>query len=163
MSTGYPRLYIGRAAYELKRRVNLPVHQVSKETLDDFISYYSSFNSIKDPLVIEDLAYLPIEAQASMLKFIEDSKLNIILLSSEDNIIQTVLSRMSLIYKIKEKVFSQFIPSSQAEEELDLIDHDTFYLTYVKKQMSLSPITYYYDCMLNGQGKNKNKLLQLLE
>ena len=158
---GYPRLYIGKAAQELKKRIQFPVYQVTKETLSEFIEYYSTIPVMKFPLVIEDLAYLPVDSQSNLLKFIEDSKLNIILLSSEDQIITTILSRMSLVYKIKEKVVSDFNSPRQAQEELDKIDQDTYYLTYVKKQMQLSPISYYYDQYV-GNKPNKNKLLQII-
>ena len=158
---GDPRLYIGKAAQELKKRIQFPVYQVTKETLSEFIEYYSTIPVMKFPLVIEDLAYLPVDSQSNLLKFIEDSKLNIILLSSEDQIITTILSRMSLVYKIKEKVVSDFNSPRQAQEELDKIDQDTYYLTYVKKQMQLSPISYYYDQYV-GNKPNKNKLLQII-
>jgi hypothetical protein len=158
---GYPRLYIGKAAQELKKRCTFPVYQITKETLSEFIAYYSTIPSMKNPLVIEDIAYLPFDAQSNLLKFIEDSKLKIILLSSEDQIISTILFRMSLVYKIKENVSSQFLTVKQAQEELDDIDQDTYYLTYIKKEMQLSPISYYYDQYLKNKS-NKQKLLQLI-
>lgn len=158
---GYPRLYIGKAAQELRKRVSFPIYQVTKETLTEFISYYSTIPSMKYPLIIEDLAYLPFESQSNLLKFIEDSKLNIILLSSEDQILSTILSRMSLVYKLKDQVTSSFLTCKQAQEELDKIDQDTYYITFLKKQMQLSPISYYYDQYL-GNKPNKQKLLQLI-
>lgn len=158
---GYPRLYIGKAAQELKKRVSFPIYQVSRETLNDFLSYYSTIPAMNTPLVIEDLAYLPFDSQSNLLKFIEDSKLKIILLSSEDQIIPTVLSRMSLVYKIKDNISSEFFTPKQAQEELDKIDQDTYYLTYVKKQMQLSPITYYYEQIVNNK-TNKQKLIDLI-
>ena len=114
------------------------------------------------PLVIEDLYTLSFDCQSRLLKFIEDTNLKIILLSSEDNIIPTVLSRMSLVYKIPEQVYSDLLPLTQARPELDKIDSDTYYLDYVKKQRALSPITYYNDLLVRGKS-SKNKLLQLLE
>ena len=51
---GYPRLYIGKAAQELKKRIQFPVYQVTKETLSEFIEYYSTIPVMKFPLVIED-------------------------------------------------------------------------------------------------------------
>jgi hypothetical protein len=158
---GYPRLYIGKAASELKKRVQFPIQLVTKESLSDFISYYSTIPSMRYPLVIEDLAYLPVDAQSNLLKFIEDSKLNIILLSSEDNVIHTILSRMSLVYKMREEVRSDFREYRDAVEDLSEIDADTFYLTYVQKQCEISPISYYYDCLLKDK-PNKTKLLNIL-
>lgn len=159
---GYPRLYIGKAAQELKKRMNLRVIQVTKESIADFLDYYTNIPKMDSPLVIEDIYYLPAYCQSDLLKFIEDSNLKIILLSSEDNIIPTILSRMSLVYKLPEQIDSEFLPASQARKELDEIDSDTFYLNYVKKQRALSPITYYNDTLLQGKS-NKKKLLQLLE
>lgn len=159
---GYPRLYIGRAAQEFKKRMNLRVIQVTKDSITDFLDYYSNIPMMINPLVIEDLYTLSFDCQSRLLKFIEDTKLKIILLSSEDNIIPTVLSRMSLVYKIPEQVYSDLLPPSQARSELEKIDSDTYYLDYVKKQRALSPVTYYNDLLVKGKS-SKNKLLQLLE
>lgn len=159
---GYPRLYIGRAAQEFKKRMNVRIVQVTKETITDFLDYYTNIPKMDSPLVIEDLFYLPNYCQSDLLKFIEDSPLKIILLSSEDNIIETILSRMSLVYKLPEQVTSEFLSPQQAREKLSEIDSDSFYLTYVKKQRDLSPITYYNDIILQGK-PSKTKLLQLLE
>jgi hypothetical protein len=158
---GYPRLYIGKAARELKKRITFPIYQVTNESLKEFINYYSLIPKLNNPLIIEDLTYLSFEAQSNLLKFIEDSPLKIILLSSEDQIISTILSRMSLVYKVKEKVKSQFLTTRQAQEELDKIDPDTYYLTYLKKEMELSPVTYYYEQVV-GNKSNKQKLVQLI-
>lgn len=159
---GYPRLYIGRAAQEFKKRMNLRVIQLTKETMPDFLDYYTNIPKMETPLVIEDLAYLPIYVQSELLKFIEESQIKIILLSSEDNIIPTVLSRMSLVYKVQEQITSDFLSPAQARKELAEIDSDTFYLNYVKKQRALSPLTYYNDYLVSGK-PNKNKILQILE
>lgn len=170
---GYPRLYIGKAALELKKRVRFNIYQVNKDTLSEFIDYYSTIPYMKTPLIIEDITYLPIKEQSNLLKFIEDSKLNIILLASEDTIISTVLSRMSLIYKMKEDVTSLFLSSKEynqretedninREESLNTnIIEDEHYLTYIKKEMKESPITYYYEQRVENK-PNKQKLLQLI-
>jgi hypothetical protein len=161
MSSGYPRLYIGKASLELKKRVSFPIYQVTDDTIKDFLAYYATIFKMDHPLVIEDLSYLRFESQSFLLKFLEDSSLNIILLASEDNIIPTILSRMSLVYKLTDRVMSQFLSSIQAYEELSDIDQDTHYFTYLKKQMQLSPITYYYDVLLSNHS-NKQKLVQFL-
>lgn len=158
---GYPRLYIGKAALEAKKCFTFPVYQVTKESLSEFISYYSSIHTMKHPLVIEDISYLPYDSQSNLLKFIEDSPLNIILLSSEDLIISTILSRMSLIYKYREDIDSHFLSPSQAIDEIDKIDKDSYYTTYIKKIAELSPIEYYYDKLI-GDKPNKQKLLQII-
>ncbi len=158
---GYPRLYIGRAAKELKKRVSFQIYQVDNSSIAEFTIYYSTIQNLKTPLVIEDISYLSEEKQAILLKFVEDSSLKIILLATEDNILPTILSRMSLVYKIKEDVSSMFLPALEAQEELDKIDVDTHYLNYVRKEMEKSPESYYYDSLLKNK-PNKNKLLQLI-
>lgn len=159
---GYPRLYMCRAAQEFKKRMSLRIIQVTKDSITEFLDYYTNIPTMNTPLVIEDLYTLSFDCQSRLLKFIEDTNLKIILLSSEDNIIPTVLSRMSLVYKVPEQVYSDLLPPTQARPELDKIDSDTYYLDYVKKQRALSPITYYNDLLVRGK-YSKNKLLQLLE
>ena len=159
---GYPRLYIGRAAQELKKRVSFPIYTLDKETLQDTLDCYRGVPTRSIPLVFEDLAYLQDDVQSYLLKFIEESNQKIILLSSEDIIIPTILSRMSMIYKIPDKISSAFLPSKEGYLELSDIDSDTYYLTYVKKVQGVSPIVYYYDQLLLGKS-NKQKILKLLE
>ena len=158
---GYPRLYIGKAAQELKKRVSFPVYSITKENIVEMISFYSTIPKLNNPLVLEDITYLSLNEQGMLLKFIEDSQLKIILLASEDNVIPTILSRMSLVYKIKDKITSLFLSYKQGKEELDSIDKDTFYLDYIKKQRMVSPISFYYDNYI-GNKRNKDKLLQLI-
>lgn len=158
---GYPRLYIGKAAQELKKRISFPVYSITKENIVEMISFYSTIPNLKNPLVLEDLTYLSLNEQGMLLKFIEDSQLKIILLASEDNVIPTILSRMSLVYKIKDKITSLFLSYTQGKEELDSIDKDTFYLDCIKKQREVSPISFYYDNYI-GNKRNKDKLLQLI-
>ena len=158
---GYPRLYIGvDYIRQLKGRATFPINQVFKEELSDFISYYSSIKSLPYPLVIEDVSNFNEIQQSILLKFVEDSELKIILLASEDNILSTILSRMSLVYKQKENVKSLF--NEEVIMELSNIDSDSSKSTYIKKQITLSPISYYYDQLLENKN-NKNKLIRLLE
>ena len=162
---GYPRLYIGvDYIRQLKGRATFPINQVFKEELSDFISYYSSIKSLPYPLVIEDVSNFNEIQQSILLKFVEDSELKIILLASEDNILSTILSRMSLVYKQKENVKSLFHDPFNEEVimELSNIDSDSSKSTYIKKQITLSPISYYYDQLLENKN-NKNKLIRLLE
>lgn len=158
---GYPRLYIGRAAQELKMKCPFPINQVYKDTLSEFISYYTTVHTMAFPLVIEDIAILNQEQQSELLKFVEDSPLKIILLSSEDCVISTILSRMSLVYKHPDKVKSLFDSPIHAQEELSKLDTDTLQQTYIRKQMEISPLAYYYDQLLENKS-NKQKLLRLL-
>ena len=158
---GYPRLYIGRASQELKSKAPFPINQVYKDTLRDFVSYYTTVPSMKFPLIIEDVSSLSQEDQSLLLKFVEDSSLKIILLASEDNIIPTILSRMSLVYKIPDKVRSRFDTPLNAQVELAKLDPDINRQTYIRKQIELSPQLYYYDRLLE-QKSNRVKLLRLL-
>ena len=158
---GYPRLYIGKAAQELKSRCPFPINQIYKDTLSDFISYYTSVTSMVFPLVIEDISILNPTQQSVLLKFVEDSPLKIILLSSEDSIISTILSRMSLVYKYPDKVKSNFDSPVQAQEELSKLDTNTLPQTYIRRQMEISPLAYYYDQVLENKSC-KQKLLRLL-
>lgn len=163
---GYPRLYIGRDYIRVfKSKVTFPINQVRGEDLSDFISYYSSFSSLKDPLVIEDISTYDLTRQSILLKFVEDSPLKIILLATEDNILSTILSRMSLVYKQRENVNNSSFGDPLNEDiikELSKIDSDSDRISYIRKQMQLSPISYYYDVLLENKS-NKSKIIRLLE
>ena len=158
---GYPRLYIGRAAQDLKSKCPFPINQVYKDTLSEFISYYTTIQTMAFPLVIEDIAILNPTQQSILLKFVEDSPLKIILLSSEDNVISTILSRMSLVYKYPDKIKSNFDSPLHAQEELSRLDTNTLPQTYIRKEMEISPMAYYYDQLLENKSC-KQKLLRLL-
>lgn len=159
---GYPRLYIGKAAQSLRANIKFPISYISKENYKEVIEYYSTIPFMKDPLVLDDISLLSSDQQTNLLKFIEDSPLKIILVASEDNVIPTILSRVSLYYKGKETVASSFQTFLQSQDELDKIDKDSNYFTYLRKQQKISPITYYYDSIYN-LGSLKAKVLQLLE
>lgn len=163
---GYPRLYIGREYIRaLKSKVTFPINHVRKEELSGFISYYSSFTTLKNPLVIEDISDYDLTQQSILLKFVEDSPLKIILLATEDTILSTILSRMSLVYKQKENVNDSSFGDPLNEDilkEFSKIDVDSDKNSYIRKQIQLSPISYYYDLLLENKS-NKTKLIRLLE
>lgn len=164
---GYPRLYIGvdfiRQLKVKASSAGFSVHHVNREDLSEFISYYSTVPKLKNPLVIEDISTYNEHQQSILLKFIEDTELKVILLASEDNILSTILSRMSLVYKQKEKISSSFYTplNNEAQIELSKIDSNSNRDTYIRKQVSISPVMYYYDQLLEDKN-NKAKLLRIL-
>jgi hypothetical protein len=71
---GYPRLYIGREYIRaLKSKVTFPINHVRKEELSDFISYYSSFTTLKNPLVIEDISDYRGEIKVPLLNLSDEN------------------------------------------------------------------------------------------
>lgn len=184
--SNYPRLYIGVNTIRIfknnmrKKYPYIPVNMITKDNLAELLDYYTLQQSTPYPLILEDLYYQPQSIQTDLLKFIEDSPLRIVLLSSYDNIIPALLSRMSLIYKdpnCEEIIRSEFLNPSDGRmsiyskdkseedndeeciEEYDDTEHQS---EIMKRIIQYSPMVYYHNGLVNHQ-VGKSKLLQLLE
>ena len=68
------------------------------EDVRDFVSEYTGI-SIPKPVVISDIGYLKSTAAFLLLKYVEESKSPIILLSTNDNVSSILLSRVKRVLK----------------------------------------------------------------
>ena len=173
-SLPYPRLYVGETAKVFKyKNPYLPVYQLYKDNIREFIEYYSTQQISARPLVIEDIYYLPESCQTDLLKFVEETQLKVVLLSSYDNIIPALLSRMAYVYKEERIIKTSFLSPSEARKEMfnstykdaeeDDDDKEQEHQTeIVKRKLKLSPMMYYNDSLIASL-PNKQKLLNLLE
>ncbi len=118
-----PCLLIGKS-------VNIFKHEFSGDiiriyNLDDVrnvVEEYSGISDIRDGvLVLDGIGYLSNVGQNSLLKFIEESKIPLILLSYRDRISPIILSRMKVVYKlwypVKSLNFSRVSDAMKALEE----------------------------------------------
>lgn len=108
-----PCLMIGRYVNEFKKQYKDTIERAY--TLGDvrrLVEEYDGIESVNsDVMVIEGIGYLSSVGQNSLLKFIEESKLPIILLSYNDKISPIIMSRMKIVvkrwYQIKSLKFSK--------------------------------------------------------
>lgn len=165
MAADYPRLYIGQSAKEFKARVSVPICRVTDTNdLTALLERYSSIQRLESPLVIEDLAYLKVADQGMLLKFIEESPLRIILLSSYDQTIPTILSRVNTIYKSAGSVESSFHSPAKGRAAMDsYLSENSYYLDQIAYQGKSSPIMYMNDMLVPKGMQGRAKLLMLLE
>ena len=96
-----PCLLIGKYVTEFKKVYKDTIERVY--TLDDvrnLIDSYDGVSSVNSKfLVLDGIGYLSHVGQNSLLKFIEESKLPIIILSYGDKISPIIMSRMKIIVK----------------------------------------------------------------
>lgn len=173
----FPKLFIGKAADAFKQflknnNYNYTINYViAREDLINLIDVYSRYKNYTLPVIISDISYFNKNDQSLLLKFIDDSKLNIILLASRDNILDTIISRVKefrkyYIFNNNDK--AGFISLSKAREmfnnDIGSFSDDTLYddklLIYNKYNPALS-----YDDMLVSKFciNDKKKLLDILE
>ena len=96
-----PCLLIGRYVNIFKKKYTGSIERIySLSDVRSLISEYEGIQSINSKyLVLEGVGYLSSVGQNSLLKFIEESRLPIILLSYNDKISPIILSRMFSVYK----------------------------------------------------------------
>lgn len=156
----YIKLYIAGYCQEFKRRVNVPIIYVNDENLEQVIDQYSRFKSMKYPLVLEDIYYLSQVNQCKLLKFLEETKLKVILLASSDNVSPMIINRITDVYKRVPKANSHFIPMNECRNNISF--EDLCQTDVVKKQMYNSPLLYRDDVLVK-KFSNKEKLLEIIE
>ena len=172
----FPKLFIGSAAKAFcrfleKSEKHYAIDYIStKEDLVNLIDNYSHYKNYSLPVIISDISFLSQSEQSLLLKFIEDSNLNIILLASRDNILGTIISRMKEFRKyyitssgdragfIKlNKAREMLINDSEEFTDLSLDDKQLVYNKY-------NPALSYDDYLVKKHRKNdRDKLLSLIE
>lgn len=96
-----PCILLGKYASEFKRIYDGRIFLVnSLESVREITNNYSNISSLDGMLfVIDGIGFLSETAQSALLKFIEESKFPVILLSYYDKISPIILSRMKFVYK----------------------------------------------------------------
>jgi hypothetical protein len=173
----FPKLFIGQAAmafrqYLNKHNYNYEIHYiVDKEDLIDLIEKFSHYANYTLPVIISDVSFLSKQEQSMLLKFMDDSNLNIILLASRDNILDTIISRVKEFrkYYLKDKHNNVgFIEIGKAREMFNN-DHadsfeDTSYDDKLVEYNKYNPMLVYNNSLVgNRSAYEKNKLLNILE
>lgn len=96
-----PCLMIGNYVNAFKREFDGTIERATNiSKVRSLIEEYDGVESVNSGyLVIEGIGYLSQAGQNSLLKFIEESKLPIVLLSYQDKVLNTIMSRMKIVVK----------------------------------------------------------------
>ena len=94
-----PCLLLGKYSNEFKKRYNGSIHVVYNiNDVKELVENYSGKKGDRH-FVIDGVGFLNEQAQQPLLKFIEESRLPIVLLSYFDSVSPIIMSRMMCIYK----------------------------------------------------------------
>lgn len=173
----FPKLFIGAASvsfqnYIKKHNYDYQINYIaSREDLISFIELYSGYKNYTLPVIISDISYLNKADQSLLLKFMDDTNLNIILLASRDNILDTIISRVKEFRKFyvnDKSTKAGFISVSKAREmftnEHGEFDDDTSDEDKLLTYNQYSPMIAYDNDLVKSYRKyDQNRLLNLLE
>lgn len=173
----FPKLFIGAAAqsfksYLKKHNYTYEINYITDR--DDLISLIETFSQFKNytlPVIISDISFLKKKDQSLLLKFMDDTKLNIILLASRDNILDTIVSRVKEFRKfyVNDKGNQAgFINISKAREmfnnDVGSFDEDTSYEDRLNVYNKYNPLLVYDDNLVSSYKKSdQERLVSLLE
>ena len=173
----FPKLFCGSAAiafknYLKKNHYNYEINYITdRDDLLNFIEAYSHYKNYTLPVIISDISFLKKKDQSLLLKFMDDTNLNIILLASRDNILDTIISRVRefrKFYSDNRGNRAGFINVSKAREMLNneygQFSDDTSYEDKLLVYNKYNPMLAYNNNLVKSYRKNdQNKLLNLLE
>lgn len=173
----FPKLFCGSAAtafknYLKKNHYNYEINYITdRDDLLNFIETYSHYKNYTLPVIISDISFLKKKDQSLLLKFMDDTNLNIILLASRDNILDTIISRVRefrKFYSDNRGNRAGFINVSKAREmfnnEYGQFSDDTSYEDKLLVYNKYNPMLAYNNDLVKSYRKNdQNKLLNLLE
>ena len=142
----------------------------NREELLAFIELYSSYKGYTLPVIVSDLSFFNKRDQSLFLKFMDDTDLNLILLASRDNILDTIISRVREFRKfyvdsVNGKISfiapgkAREMMSSEASETDDISDEDKMLM-----RNKYNPVLSYDESLVKSFRQSyKDKLLNLLE
>ena len=173
----FPKLFCGSAAiafknYLKKNHYNYEINYITdRDDLLNFIETYSHYKNYTLPVIISDISFLKKKDQSLLLKFMDDTNLNIILLASRDNILDTIISRVRefrKFYSDNKGNRAGFINVSKAREMLNneygQFSDDTSYEDKLLVYNKYNPMLAYNNNLVKSYRKNdQSKLLNLLE
>lgn len=173
----FPKLFCGSAAiafknYLNKNHYNYEINYITdRDDLLNFIETYSHYKNYALPVIISDISFLKKKDQSLLLKFMDDTNLNIILLASRDNILDTIISRVRefrKFYSYNRGNRAGFINVSKAREMLNneygQFSDDTSYEDKLLVYNKYNPMLAYNNNLVKSYRKNdQSKLLNLLE
>lgn len=173
----FPKLFIGNAAkafiaYLKKNNYDYPINVVT--TRDELLSFIETFYNYKNyslPVIVSDISFFNHSDQSLLLKFIDDTKLNLIMLASRDNVLDTIISRVREFRKYYVHNSGEsfgFIEIGKAREmftnEISGSIEDTSYEDMISLAYKYNPMLSYDDYLVNRYSSNdKKKILSIIE
>lgn len=159
----YPIAIVGSPVRELKTKTELPIRRItSREETSELVASYTGVRSLSYPLLIEDLAFLSPQVHQQLLKFLEESPLQVVLLSTYDVFTPPLLSRIKTFIKAPlERTQSKFMSPSAGRESINL-SKDTHPLDRIRHQGLSSPLIYYDEKTIPPR-PNRQKIISILE
>lgn len=161
----YPLVLIGDAVSDWKKNYHGPIVEVSDiKELHEAIAYYSGITRLDRPVVISDVSLVGDEANSALLKFIEDSPLQIVLLSRYDKLDSVLLSRVKRVEKYyKTNTDSMFLRCSVGQEKInDQLSEDSHYYDKVRYMGKYSPKLLQVEKIIKVS-RIKNKILTFID
>ena len=128
------------------------------------MAYYTSIKVLDRPLVVEDLAFLPATSEGYLLKFVEETPLDLILLSYYDSVSSIMLSRVKRVEKYyNEKTESSFQAASVGYKRMsEELSNDSHYFDRVRFMSKASPKMFFLESRV-ATTRNKSKILGFLD
>lgn len=161
----YPAVFIGDAVVDFKKIFTGYVNSIqSLDELREFVAYYNNIPVLDRVLVLEDISFLPKGSEGTLLKFVEETSLKLILLSRFDKMSNIMLSRIKTVVKYyKEGVSSQFLPVSRGYTALDeALKDTTSYYDRVRYIGKLSPKIIFLESNVR-QSRNRSKIVSFVD
>lgn len=161
----YPALIIGDAVVDFKKEFSGPIVSVKDVTeLKEVIAYYSGIPRLDRLLVIEDISFLGKDVNTSLLKFVEETELELVLLSKFDKIDEVLLSRIKKVIKYyKEPTESKFLRCSEGFNKLEeTLSPDSHYFDRVRYMGKLAPRLLLLDKTVKIK-RIKNKVISFID
>lgn len=158
-----PALVIGGLCVHVRQLPDIVIRRI--DTADDLnavIDRYTGIPSLPYLLTLDDLAFTPKSAIPKLLKFVEDSTFDILILSSQDVVSPPLLSRMSLVVKAVIEPTHSNLLSPQAGRQRIQADADLSKYDQIAQWAKESPLIYYNELMVPTR-PNRQKLLNLIE
>ena len=161
----FPALIVGDAVVDFKKEFNGPIVSVKDiAELKEVIAYYSGISQLDRILVIEDISFLGKDVNTSLLKFVEETKLDLVLLSKFDKMDEVLLSRIKKVVKYyKEPTESKFLKCSEGINKLeDALSPDSHYFDRVRHMGKLAPRLLLLDKTVKIK-RIKNKIMSFID
>ena len=158
----YPIMYLGiKAVTRFKKEYRGPIREVFNiEDVREFVSYYQGFKALPYDLVLEDVSRLAGNALSSLLKFTEESTLNLAYLAMFGRISPILLSRMVRVVKEEEEIKSEFLSVREGYKFSQTLEKDLHNLVKVKRVVEKSPLMGVY--MASPRYRDTLKIFRVL-
>lgn len=161
----FPAMFIGDAVADFKKEFRGYINTV--QTLDElreFVSYYNGIEDLDRILVLEDISFLPRGSEGTLLKFVEETSLRLVMLSRFDKVSNIMLSRIKTVIKYyNEEVSSQFLPVSKGYSGIEeMLKESSSYYDKIRYMGKLSPKMIYLEKNIR-QSRNKNKIMSFVD